>query len=228
MKRIHIICEGQTEEMFIKELLYLPFLDRGLILVPALIGKPGHKGGNFRIERLLPDVRNRLLGDPDSFCTTFFDFYGLPPEFPGKAAASEFTNAKPKEKAETVCNAMIETLTAPIGPDAMQRFIPYIQMFEFEALLFSDPEGLARGVESPELSDHFKQIRRSFDSPESINDCPQTAPSKRISKKVVGYQKPIYGSLAAMEIGLPSMRQECAGFDAWLTQLEGLAEEVDA
>jgi hypothetical protein len=30
-----------------------------------------------------------------------------------------------------------------------------------------------------------------------------------------------------MEIGLPSMRQECAGFDAWLTQLEGLAEEVD-
>jgi hypothetical protein len=211
--------------MFIKELLYHPFLDRGLILVPALIGKPGHKGGNFRIERLLPDVRNRLLGDPDSFCTTFFDFYGLPPEFPGKATAVEL--ASPKEKAEAVCKALTETLTATIGQDPMQRFIPYIQMYEFEALLFSDPVGLARGVESPELSDHFKQIRRSFDSPEAINDSPQTAPSKRISKKVVGYQKPIYGSLAAMEIGLPSMRQECTGFDAWLTQLEGLAEEVD-
>jgi hypothetical protein len=224
MKRVHIICEGQTEEMFIKELLYLPFQSKGLLLIPALIGKPGHKGGNFRIERLLTDVRNRLRGDTTSFCTTFFDFYGLPTEFPGKAAAAD--NATPQEKAETVCAAMVATLTNTIGENAMQRFIPYIQMYEFEALLFSDPDGLARGVEGPELSDHFKKIRRSFDSPESINDSPQTAPSKRISKKVVGYQKPIYGSLAAMEIGLPSMRQECAGFDAWLLQLEQLAELV--
>ncbi len=220
MKRIHIICEGQTEEMFIKELLYLPFLAKGLILVPALIGKPGHKGGNFRIERLLPDVRNRLLGEQSSYCTTFFDFYGLPPEFPGKSVAAEA--ATPQVKAETVCHAMVETLTVRIGPDAMQRFIPYIQMYEFEALLFSDPDGLARGVDSPNLSTHFHQIRDSFDSPEWINDSPRTAPSKRISKKVLGYQKPIYGSLAAMEIGLSTMRRECSGFDAWLTQLEGL------
>ena len=225
MNRIHVICEGQTEEMFIKELLYLPFHSKGLILTPALIGKPGHKGGNFRIERLLTDVRNRLLGDPASYCTTFFDFYGLPNEFPGKALAAGLPTVK--RKAEAVCDAMVEVLTATIGEDAMCRFIPYIQMYEFEGLLFSDPEGLARGIDCPDLADSFKKIRDNFDTPESINDSPRTAPSKRICAKVTGYEKPLYGSLAAQEIGLKVIRQECPGFNAWLSQLEGLAEEVN-
>ncbi|MCF6266290.1 MAG: DUF4276 family protein [Desulfuromusa sp.] len=223
MRRIHIVCEGQTEEMFVKELLYPPFLSKGLCMVPVLIGKPGHKGGNFRFERLLADVRNRLLGDPTAFCTTFFDFYGLPNNFPGKQAAAD--KARSQVKAQIVCDAMVAKLTRKLGDDAMHRFIPYIQMYEFEALLFSDPDGLAKGVECPELSDGFNKIRNLFDSPESINDSPRTAPSKRISSKVLDYEKPIYGSLAALEIGLPVMRQECPLFDAWLIRLEGLADE---
>jgi len=225
MKRVHIVCEGQTEEMFVKELLYPPFLSKGLCLIPVLIGKPGHKGGNFRFERLLADVRNQLMGDSTAFCTTFFDFYGLPNEFPGKTAAAG--KAHSQEKAQIVCDAMVEKLTGKLGDDAMHRFIPYIQMYEFEALLFSDPDGLARGVNCSDLSDDFSKIRNSFDSPESINDSPRTAPSKRICSKVSGYEKPIYGSLAALEIGLPVMRQECPLFDAWLTRLEGLADEGD-
>ena len=223
MTRVHVICEGQTEEMFIKEFLYEPFQTLGVVLTPALIGKPGHKGGNFRIERLLSDVKNRLFGDPTSFCTTFFDFYGLPKEFPGKTDAG--TVETPQEKADIVCQAMVESLTGSLGEGAMRRFVPYIQMYEFEALLFSDPDGLARGVDCPRLSDTFRKIRESFESPEWINDNAWTAPSKRISNKVKEYQKPIYGSLAAMEIGLPTMRRECHRFDAWLSHLEGLAEE---
>ena len=223
MKRIHIVCEGQTEEMFVKELLYPSFLSKGLRLIPVLIGKPGHKGGNFRFERLLADVRNRLLGDPTAFCTTFFDFYGLPNDFPGKQAATD--KARSQEKAQLVCHAMVEKLTRKLGDDAMHRFIPYIQMYEFEALLFSDPDGLAKGVNCPDLNDDFNKIRNSFDSPESINDSPRTAPSKRICSKVSDYEKPIYGSLAALEIGLPVMRQECSLFDAWLIKLEGLGDE---
>ena len=225
MKRVHIICEGQTEEMFVKELLYPPFISKGLCLIPVLIGKPGHKGGNFRFQRLLSDVRNRILGDTTAFCTTFFDFYGLPNDFPGKTDAAEHISSQ--DKAQIICNAMVEKLTRKIGESAMCRFIPYIQMYEFEALLFSDPEGLARGVSCPDLSADFIDIRRSFDSPESINDSPRTAPSKRIGRKIPDYEKPIYGSLAAIEIGLPVMRQECQLFDAWLTQLEDLANTED-
>lgn len=56
MIRVHVICEGQTEEMFINEVLAPAFHHLGIYLVPALIGKPGHKGGNFRFERLLTDL----------------------------------------------------------------------------------------------------------------------------------------------------------------------------
>ncbi|MBA4446849.1 DUF4276 family protein [Cylindrospermopsis raciborskii] len=59
MIRVHIICEGQTEEDFIKEVLRPHFSQKGIAVYPSLIGKPGHKGGNFKIERLLNDVRNR-------------------------------------------------------------------------------------------------------------------------------------------------------------------------
>ena len=71
MTRVHVICEGQTEEMFINEVLYEVFASKGICLIPALIGKPGHKGGNVKFERLLIDVRARLLGDTSAFCTTF-------------------------------------------------------------------------------------------------------------------------------------------------------------
>lgn len=78
MTRVHVICEGQTEESFVRELLVAPFAHRGVYLMPALIGRPGHKGGNFKFERLSADVEKRLLADKSCYCTTFFDFYDLP------------------------------------------------------------------------------------------------------------------------------------------------------
>ena len=73
-----IICEGQTEEMCIKRLLAPEFIDNhNIILTPIIIGKPGHKGGNIKYARFLPDIKKLLMNDIQSFCTTFFDFYGL-------------------------------------------------------------------------------------------------------------------------------------------------------
>ena len=48
MVRVHVICEGQTEEMFVKELLQPEFFPKGIYLNPMLVGIPGHKGGNFK------------------------------------------------------------------------------------------------------------------------------------------------------------------------------------
>ena len=95
-------------------------------------------------------------------------------------------------------------------------------MYEFEGLLFSDPCGMAVGLNLPELEDHFQRIRDAFDTPEAINDSPMTAPSKRIRSLCPGYEKPLHGSLAAIEIGLPKIRGACPLFDAWLRGLERL------
>ena len=104
----------------------------------------------------------------------------------------------------------------------MRRFIPYVQMYEFEALLFSDSKSFAKGIDRSHLASDFQSIRDSFDSPEEINDSPVTAPSKRVLELVSGYEKPLFGTLAALEIGLKTMRHECQLFDTWLKKLEAL------
>jgi hypothetical protein len=68
----------------------------------------------------------------------------------------------------------------------------------------------------------FQAIRGQFQNPEEINDSPITAPSKRIIDLHSGYEKPLFGTLAALEIGLETIRNECPHFAAWITQLEGL------
>lgn len=224
MIRVHVICEGQTEEMFVNEVLAENFVAQGIYLQPSLIGKPGHKGGNFRFERLLTDVRMRLLGDPTAYCTTFFDFYGLPPDFPGKQEAARLSDNA--DKARCITEAMSARLQETLGSEAMRRFIPYVQMYEFEGLLFSDADALAQGINQPALAVSLQAIKAAFASPEMINDSPETAPSKRLLALFDGYDKPLHGSLAALEIGLGSIRQECPLFNAWLDDIAQLLNQA--
>lgn len=226
MIRVHVICEGQTEEMFVNELLAEAFIAKNICLIPSLIGKPGHKGGNFKFERLLTDVRARLLSDRDAYCTTFFDFYGLPEDFPGKKEAKLQVGIV--RKADHLLAELTKQLQVKLGEEALRRFIPYVQMYEFEGLLFSNTEKLALGINQMNIEGALQKIRDAFDSPEEINNSPLTAPSKRIENLYSAYDKPIHGSLAAMEIGLEGIRRECQQFDAWLKSIESLQpEEAD-
>lgn len=220
MTRVHVICEGQTEEMFVNELLQPMFSGKSVYLMPSLIGKPGHKGGNFKFERLCTDVRNYLLNDKNSYCTTFFDFYGLPNSFPGKKESNDFADLQ--DKANTVKNAMTNKLSEIVGQDTIQRFIPYVQMYEFEALLFSSPDSFAKSLGKESLIDKLEGIVSEFETPEHINDSPQTAPSKRIEKLIPSYEKPIMGNLAAIEVGINTMQEKCIIFNDWLKKLQGL------
>ncbi|MFL0606352.1 DUF4276 family protein [Cylindrospermopsis raciborskii] len=120
MIRVHIICEGQTEEDFIKEVLRPHFSQKGIAVYPSLIGKPGHKGGNFKIERLLNDVRNRIKGDTEAFCTTMFDYYGLPTSFPGKTTSTAGMTSE--EKSNILCRELAQVIES-------QRCYPGIRNF---------------------------------------------------------------------------------------------------
>jgi Domain of unknown function (DUF4276) len=225
MVRVYVICEGQTEETFIKEVLYDLFLAKSIYLQPVLIGKPGHKGGNFTFKRLLTDIKPLLLGDSASYCTTLFDFYGLPNNFPGKDKAQTMTNSK--DKAKCITQALVQALhETTISPESLRRFIPYIQMYEFEGLLFSDCSDLALAIGQPQIRHELQDIRNEFSSPEDINDSYVTAPSKRLHKLYPGYDKPIHGSLASLEIDIDIIRKECTLFDQWLQQIEALPNQV--
>ncbi len=95
-------------------------------------------------------------------------------------------------------------------------------MYEFESLLFSDCDAMSRGIGRPDLKRQFEGVRQQFGNPEEINDSPDSAPSKRMEAIVPGYQKPLLGILAILEIGLVRIRSECPHFDQWISRLETL------
>ena len=131
-----------------------------------------------------------------------------------------------QEKASCLEAALAEQLRAELGDDPLRRFIPYVQMYEFEGLLFSHPEKLAEGISKAGLRYSFQSVRDAFSSPEEINNSPQTAPSKRIESLFREYDKPVHGSLAALAIGLNVIRTECHRFDAWLRQIAALGDKA--
>ncbi|WP_295387665.1 DUF4276 family protein [uncultured Thiodictyon sp.] len=105
-----------------------------------------------------------------------------------------------------------------------ERFLAYIQPYEFEALLFS---GIAR-VAEVESQWHgqlglLRQARNDAKSPEHINDGPTTHPSAGLAAlRHPRYQKTLHGSQIAGRIGLEQMRTECSHFAAWLTRIGSL------
>jgi len=107
------------------------------------------------------------------------------------------------------------------------RFLPFVVIHEFEGLLFSDCARFARGVGHPELLPRLQKIREAFETPEQINDSPTTAPSKRVEGLIPGYQKPLQGNLAALEVGLDAIRAECPHFRSWLEALEQLPGRLE-
>lgn len=223
MTRVHIICEGQTEETFVNEVL-APHLARHQVYpAAALVGKPGHKGGHVTTARMAFDIKRRLLDDKQAWCTTFFDFYGLDSDFVGKTAAA--AKSSHAEKAAVVEAALRQHMIGQTDETAILRFIPYVQMYEFEGLLFSHPAKMAAGLYQDDLAGELEAIRATFRTPEEINDSPHTAPSKRIIALMPDYDKPLHGSLAALEVGLDVIRTACPRFDGWIGTLESLGKE---
>ncbi|MES2477349.1 MAG: DUF4276 family protein [Verrucomicrobiota bacterium] len=220
MKRVHIICEGQTEETFVNEILGPHLAGYDVFPFASLVGKPGHKGGHVTTARMAGDIKLRLLGDPQAWCTTFFDFYGLDSKFVGKQEAS--SKLSYEDKARTIEAALRKHVLDATDENVILRFFPYVQMYEFEGLLFSDPVKLAAGLYVEELENNFVAIRDSFCTPEEINDSRITAPSKRILGLMPVYEKPLYGSLAALEVGIDTIRRECKRFNEWVNLLENL------
>jgi hypothetical protein len=220
MIRVHVLVEGETEETFVKSVLQPYFNRQEIYLFPRLVGKPGHRGGIGEYPRARRDILAMLKQEPASFCTTMFDYYGMPGSWPDREAARQKPFAA---KPVAIEQAILADISGQLGDKYnCSRFIPYVQMHEFEALLFSDPKLLAVGLELPDDA-ATQSIRDQFGSPEEINDSQQTAPSKRIKGLNASYSKVLDGVRVSQNIGLSVMRAQCAHFNGWIEKLEALA-----
>jgi hypothetical protein len=229
MARLHLTVEGPTEQGFAAAVLVGHLSALGVYLARAQLvahAKPKgteHRGGLRRYPAFRDDVLRRLKADRgrDVFLSTMIDLYALPADFPGTDSF----------KAEPDAYRRVEGMERALAQDINDpRFLPYIQLHEFEAVLLADPGKIAayytdRAQEIEELD----RLAAAVKSPELIDDWRRTAPSKRIASVIPPYadEKAAAGPVIAAAIGLPTIRAKCPHFDAWLKRLEELGKKPE-
>jgi hypothetical protein len=228
MPRLYLFAEGVTELTFADKLLKPHLANLGLYLHPPVLiahaKKKGkvHRGGGRKYAPMKNDILRFLAQEKtsDVFFTTMIDLYAIHAEFPGLVEAEKLRNT-PEKRVE----ALEEAFAKDIGD---RRFVPYIQLHEYEAYLFSDPawfeyfyDHRTREIEA------LKAVADRYPTPELIDDGQHSAPSKRIVAILPDYEdaKSAVGPQVAELIGLDVIRDKCPHFAAWLSRLEKLGGE---
>jgi hypothetical protein len=220
VSRVFVIVEGATEESFVKGPLAEALWPHQVLLVPIILGVPGHKGGRTSYARVQKDLLRQLKQDRTAYCSTMIDYYGLGGGFPKTPPPPHLANIQKVEHIERAIKDDICARIPDFCPDI--RLIPYLSLHEYEGLLFSDPDAFAQALKQPYLASRFREVRNEFPTPEDINDDPESAPSKRVVAIYSAYRKVIEGTLAARAVGIERMRRECEHFRNWLERLEAL------
>ena len=218
MKRIIIICEGQTEQEFCKDVLNPYFQTKRIQIQAPLIKKS--MGGIVNWVVLKKEIETYLKQEPNVFVSLLIDYYGIKAKhtFPYWDEANKIPD---KELRLTKLEAeMKKSVESSIN----YRFIPYIQLHEFEGLLFCNKDVFDSCFEKNEFSDYtyLTETLNRFSNPEDINDGNDTAPSKRLKRIISGYNKVVFGSMIAQEIGLKSIRKKAPRFNDWINKMEGI------
>lgn len=148
MGRINILVEGPTEEDFVNAVLREPFAQKGIALAARSVEtsrKHGkiNRGGATNYLKFRRDLLNWLNQDEHAVASMMFDLYALPNDFPSYTEAHR--QADSYQRVALLEQALLDDINRDI-PSATARFIPYIQLHEFESLLFSDPAALNEGL----------------------------------------------------------------------------------
>lgn len=215
MRGIYILCEGPSEEEFVNNILRNYFHRFEIYDVrPILMStSKGHKGGDVKYDRLKYNIDRLLSRESDIIVTTFIDFFRLKTDFP-KYTESKLQNDK-LIRVQFLEDALATAINNP-------RFVPYIQLHEFEGLLFAASNGFdfLTDVSQGNLK-ALKLAVLEKENPELLNDGELTAPSKRLERLIPGFDKnkPFYGGIIAEVNTIEPVLDRCLRFRAWIEML---------
>ncbi|MDE2835555.1 MAG: DUF4276 family protein [Bacteroidota bacterium] len=214
MIRLAVVPEGLTETDFANGILSEHLRGRNICTTGILMGRGrAAKGGNVTVDGIAAEMA-RLYSDFD-FVTSLVDYYG----FRGKGTMTV------EELEEEIASRTCQRFGS--GCDS-RKIRPYVQLHEFEGLLFSDVSAFTRVPDAPKnLLTSLREIRSRFRTPEDINDKRDTAPSRRICQLMPNYNKRFQGDFLAGLIGLDKIREECPRFNQWVASLESLRVQTD-
>jgi hypothetical protein len=218
MTRLLVLAEGDTEELFVRDILAPHLAKFGVYAVATgVVSKRLANGKKITGGNRWSNVYNSLkplLHNTDAWVTTVLDYYGLPDDFPGLSSDGN--------TASHLSNVEIALAAAVQNPP---RFIPFLSLHEFEAWYFASPNQVATYYGQPNIAKLMLQASDAAGGPEAINHGKQTHPSKRLESYSVGFRKTTAVALLK-EIGIPTIRAACPHFAAWLDRLEALAHET--
>jgi hypothetical protein len=216
MIRVQIVVEGSTEEAVLKALLVAPLAERGVFLSPMRVLRGGGaRGGGSSWQPWEKHLLHLLKQDasPDVRVGTFLDLYRVPKDVPG-FDATKLGGAR--------ADGILAAMRTRVSDD---RFLPYLQLHEIEALLFTDLSALTQVEPDVFPTKGVAALAAAVAGvpPEAINDRYETAPSRRLKASFPAFDKVEHGSAAAARIGLAAIRNACPRFDHWVSTLEALS-----
>lgn len=218
MRRLYVVVEGQTEQEFVIVIIAPYFRIKGFYDIRALLIRTSRTGrsGFVNYQHLKNDITRLLKHEQNIIVTTFIDYFRIPTNVPDYKECIEH-----KTNPINRVTCLEDNIKTDIND---RRFIPYIQLHEFEALLFSSNKGFEYYYQE-EIFSKTQEIIDKYQNPELINDKPQTAPSKRIQEIIPAYNKVFDGNLIAIEVGIPTIMKKCSRFSKWISLIEDKLKE---
>jgi len=213
MKRLVFLVEGNSEVVFINQFI-IPYLyslgfENVMHAQPIITNRKQHKkGGMVNYDHLKNDL-NRVIAQGNVIITTLIDFFKLPPSFPNYTTDSQGISDIEQGVVDDFADF----------PD----LIPYIQKYEFEALMFSKIDGFEIVMDDDKQLREIQDIMNKFPNPEDINNSPQTAPSKRLERIfAIGqerYEKVVHSELIFEMLDIQSILDKCPRFKMWIEKI---------
>jgi len=220
MINIYVVVEGYTEERFIKDFFPLFFRDKNFYFQPIVLEtsrtpQKKYKGGLNKYSQLKRDILRLLKQTHVSLVTTMIDYYNLPQDFPGKTTL-------PSGDIYRKVAFLEEEFFKDINHE---KFMPYIQIHEFETLLFVDKIGFEVCYKNnKKVLNKIVQIFNQYPNPEEINDSPTGHPSARIEQIDDSFSKTLHGleilKIIFKEKGPEIFLQKCKHFSEWINKIK--------
>jgi Domain of unknown function (DUF4276) len=216
MRKLHILVEGQTEEVIVNNVIGPYFLSEDVYVTASILKtklpagvRPAYAGGVTNWAKILREIR-LLLGDSSvTMLTTLIDYYGFPDDAPGMADRPIGSSYARVEHVESALADAVDS----------RRFLPHLVLHEIEAWVLADCSRLADLLGNPSEAARLAQLVATESSPEMVNDGIDTAPSKRIKGIYPRYSKTLDGPLVIADIGLDEIRRQCPHADRWLSAI---------
>lgn len=222
---VNVLCEGPTEENFVKKVLAGYFRSADVVVKARQVTtnrKLKITGGMTSYAKMKNDLELWIKENSrDTFCfhlyTSMFDYYQLPTDFPGFPPEGNGSLSK------------VHYLEQKLALDLnIASFLPYIQLHEFEALVFAglgflkiDYPGQERAIKKLE-----QELQQCKGQPEEVNNGPDTAPSKRLINALGKYNKTKTGPMVAAMVGINELKTQCPHFKEWIDKLEQMIKEL--